>query len=145
MTQIGVFRTSHNSGLECPNPKISKPIIKPLPLAFRQKKNWANSTFLWAANRVSAKVVEKSVKSEAKCHETGQNFKTSYLGLGMNFLDIFRAQNDRLVVGYLMGKEIFEFRPNLCPWQLFKEGNCQGILANFATSAKTLRLRTLKG
>ena len=52
------------------------------------------------------KVVEKSVKSEAKCNETAQNFKTSYLGLGMNFLDIFRAQNDRLVVGYLMGKEI---------------------------------------
>ena len=23
--------------------------------------------------------------------------------------------------------------PNLCPWQLFKEGNCQGILADFAT------------
>ena len=61
-----------------------------------------------------------------------QNFKPSYLGLGMNFLDIFRAQNDRLVVGYLMGKEIFKFRPNLCPWQLFKEGNRQGILADFA-------------
>ena len=51
-----------------------------------------------------------------------RNFKTSYLGLGMNFLDIFRAQNDCLGVGYLMGKEIFEFRLNLCLWQLFKEG-----------------------
>ena len=100
VTQIDVFRTSHNSCLEGPNPKISKPIIKPLPLAFRQKKIWANSTFLWAANRDSAQVIEKSVKSEAKYHETGQNFKTSKLGLGMNFLDIFGAQNDCLVVGY---------------------------------------------
>ena len=61
----------------------------------------------------------------------------------MNFLDIFRAQNDRLVIGYLMGKETFEFRPNLCPWQLFKEGNLQGILADFVKSAKTLRLHIL--
>ena len=36
----------------------------------------------------------------------------------MNFLDIFRAQNDHLVIGYLMGTDIFEFRPNLCQWQL---------------------------
>ena len=72
-----------------------------------------------------------------------QNFNTSYLGLGMNFLDIFRAQNDGLVVGYHMGKEIFKFWPNLCPWQLFKEGNRQGILADFAKSAKTLRLHIL--
>ena len=49
----------------------------------------------------------------------------------MNFLGIFRAQNDRLVVGYLMGAEIFEFRPNFGLWQLFKEGNRQGILAYF--------------
>ena len=105
MRQISFFRTGLNSGLEGPNSKIPKPKIKPLPSAFRQKKIWANSTFLWAANRDSAKVVEKSVKSEAKY----QNFKTSYLGLGMNFLDIFRAQNDRLVIGYLMGTEIFEF------------------------------------
>ena len=77
-------------------------------------------------------MVEKSGKFAQKSPETGQNFKTSYLGLEMNFLDIFRAQNDRLVVGYLMGKEIFEFRPNLCLWQLFKEGNRQGILADFA-------------
>ena len=61
----------------------------------------------------------------------------------MNFLDIFRAQTDRLVIGYLMGKEIFEFRPNLCLWQLFKEGNHQGILADFAKSAKTLGLHIL--
>ena len=50
----------------------------------------------------------------------------------MSFLDIFRAQNDCLVIGYLMGTEIFEFHPNLCTWQLFKEGTRQGILANFA-------------
>ena len=49
----------------------------------------------------------------------------------MNFLGFFWAQNDRLVVGYMMGKEIFEFRPNLCPWQLFKEGNRQGIFLIF--------------
>ena len=133
MTQIDVFRTSHNSGLECPNPKISKPIIKPLPLAFRQKKIWANSTFLWAANRDSAKVVEKSVKFGAKSPETGQNFKTSYLGLGINFFDIFRAQNDCLVIGYLLGTTIFEFQHNLCLWQLFEEGTHQVILANFVT------------
>ena len=47
------------------------------------KKNWANPTFLWAANQDSAKEVKKSVKSEAKSPEMGQNFKTSYLGLGM--------------------------------------------------------------
>ena len=47
----------------------------------------------------------------------------------MNFLGIFWAQNDRLVVGYLMGAEIFEFRPNFGLWQLVKEGNQQGILA----------------
>ena len=50
----------------------------------------------------------------------------------MNFLDIFRAQNDRLVVGYLMGKEIFAWGLR----QLFKEGNRQGILVDFAKSAK---------
>ena len=88
-------------------------------------------------------MVEKSVKSEAKCLKTAQNFKTSFLGLGINFLDIFRAQNDRLVIGYLMGTEIFEFWHNLCLWQLFKKGNHQGILADFAKSAKTLRLHIL--
>ena len=51
----------------------------------------------------------------------------------MNFLDIFRAQNNRLVIGFLMDTEIFEFWPNLSPWKLFKEGNRQVILANFAT------------
>ena len=56
----------------------------------------------------------------------------------MNFLDIFRAHNDCLVIGYLMGKEIFEFWPNLCLWQLFKEGNRQGILA--ATFAPTQQI-----
>ena len=86
------------------------------------------------ANRDSTKVIKKNVKFGAKYHETGQNLKTSYLGLGLNFLDIFRAKNDRLVVGYLMGKEIFEFWPNLCQ---------QGILADFAKSAKTLRLHIL--
>ena len=50
----------------------------------------------------------------------------------MNFLGIFRAQNDRLVIGYLMGAEIFEFRPNFGPWQLFKDGNQQGILLIFS-------------
>jgi len=49
----------------------------------------------------------------------------------MNFLGIFRAQNDRLVVGYLMGADIFEFWPNFSLWQLFKKCNRQGILANF--------------
>ena len=51
----------------------------------------------------------------------------------MNFSAIFSAQTKRPVVGYLMGTEIFEFQPNLCLWQLFKEGNRQGILADFAT------------
>ena len=45
----------------------------------------------------------------------------------MNFLDISRAQNDHLVLGYLMGTEIFEFQPNVCLWQLFKD------FADFAT------------
>ena len=52
-------------------PKNSKPIIKPLPSAFMQKKIWANSTFLWAANRDFVTVVEKSVKFGAKSPETG--------------------------------------------------------------------------
>ena len=41
----------------------------------------------------------------------------------MNFCGIFRAQNYRLVVGYLMGAEIFGFRKKLGPWRLFKDGN----------------------
>ena len=51
----------------------------------------------------------------------------------MNFWGIFRSENDHLVVGYLMGTEIFEFQPNFGLWRMFKEGNWQGILANFAT------------
>ena len=35
-----------------------------------KKKIWVNSTFLWAANCDSVKVVKKSVKSGAKYHET---------------------------------------------------------------------------
>ena len=61
----------------------------------------------------------------------------------VNLLDIFRAQNDGRVHGDPMGQEIFEFRHNLCLWQLFKKGNHQGILADFAKSAKTLRLYIL--
>ena len=45
----------------------------------------------------------------------------------------FRAQNDSLDDGYLMDKQKFEFWPNLCPQQLFKVGNRQGIVADFAT------------
>ena len=41
-----------------------------------KKKIWVNSTFLWAANCDSVKVVQKSVKSGAKCHEMAPNFKT---------------------------------------------------------------------
>ena len=51
----------------------------------------------------------------------------------MNYWGIFRAQNDRIDVGYLIGTEIIEFQPNFGPWQLFKESNRQGILADFAT------------
>ena len=46
----------------------------------------------------------------------------------MNFLGIFRAQIDRLVVGYLMSAEIFEFRPNFDPCRLF---NPKGRTASF--------------
>ena len=41
-------------------------------------------------------------------------FKRWKLGPSMNFLGIFRCQNDHLVIRYLMGAEIFEFRLNLC-------------------------------
>ena len=51
----------------------------------------------------------------------------------MNFLGIFRAQNDRLVVGYLMGTEIFEFRQKFDPWRLFKEGTPH-LVPSFATT-----------
>ena len=32
-----------------------------------------------------------------------------------------------IVCDYLMGIDIFEFQPNFCMWQLFKECNRQGI------------------
>ena len=51
----------------------------------------------------------------------------------MEFLNIFSAHHDCLVVGLLMGTEISEFGPNLCLWQLFKEGDCQGILVDLAS------------
>ena len=53
---------------------------------------------------------------------------------------MFRAQNDRLVIGYLMDTKKFEFQPNLCLWQLFEEGTHQGILANFVTPLIVLSL-----
>ena len=37
------------------------------------------------------------------------------------------------IISYLIGTEILKFQPNLCLWQMFKRGTCQGILANFAT------------
>ena len=37
----------------------------------------------------------------------------------MIFLDLFRAQNYRLFIGYLKGITKFEFWPILCLWQLF--------------------------
>ena len=46
-------------------------------------------------------------------------------------MGIFRAQNDRLV-GDLMGTEFFSLRPNLCLWWLFKEGNHQALMDDFA-------------
>ena len=56
-----------------------------------EKKIWVNSTFLGAVNRDSVEVVKKSVKSEAKSPEMGQNFKTSYLGLGRAELRILKG------------------------------------------------------
>ena len=49
----------------------------------------------------------------------------------MDILDIISAQN--LVIIYLMGTEIFRFRPNLCSRQLFKESNRQALMDNFAS------------
>ena len=51
----------------------------------------------------------------------------------MNFLDIFTALNDRLVIGYLMSTTIFLIRPNLCLWQLFKEGKKFWPILHFQT------------
>ena len=56
-----------------------------------KNKIWVNSTFLGAAIRDSVEVVEKSVKSGAKCHETAPNFKTSYLRLGRPKSKNFKA------------------------------------------------------
>ena len=56
-----------------------------------EKKIWVNSTFLGATNRDSVKVVEKSVKSEAKSPETAPNFKTLYLRLGRPKSKNFKA------------------------------------------------------
>ena len=51
----------------------------------------------------------------------------------MDFLDIISAQNDCLVIRYLMVTDIFGFVPNLCLRQLFKEGNRQSLLDNFSS------------
>ena len=32
------------------------------------------------------------------------------------------AQNDHLIVGFLMGTPFFQFQANLCLWQLFLKG-----------------------
>ena len=71
--------------------KFQSPESSPGLQVSGEKKIWVNSTFLGAANRDSVKVVEKSVKSEAKCHETGPNFKTLYLGLGRPKSKSFKA------------------------------------------------------
>ena len=52
----------------------------------------------------------------------------------MDFLDTFSAQNDCLVIDYLMVTEIFG--PNMCPRQLFKEGNRQALMDSFASIDK---------
>ena len=49
----------------------------------------------------------------------------------MRFLNSFSAQHARLVIGLVMGTEIFEFRPFLCPWRPFKEGTRQAVFTNF--------------
>ena len=82
-------------GLESQNSKISKPKLKPLPSAFRLIQ-------LFCGQQIA--ILRRWSK---RCHEMAQNFKTSYIGQGINFLDIFRAQNDRLVTGYMMGTDIF--------------------------------------
>ena len=104
-----------------------------LAITFQAKKNLGQFSFSVGGKLRCREGNQKECKIWSKVPRNGRKL------LGMDFLDIFRAQNDCLVVGYLMGKEIFEFWPNLCPWQLFKEVNRQGILADFAKSAKTLR------
>ena len=63
----------------------------------------------------------------------GTFFQTPITRAWIELFGHYRAQNDRLVIGFMMNTQIFEFRPNLFPWHLFKEGNPQGILANFTT------------
>ena len=48
----------------------------------------------------------------------------------MRFLNSFSAQHDRLFIGLVMSTEIFEFRPYLCLWRLFKEGTRQAVFTN---------------
>ena len=71
--------------------KFQSPESSPGLQVSGEKKIWVNLTFLWAENRDSVEVVEKSVKSEAKYHETGPNFKTSYLRLGRPKSKSFKA------------------------------------------------------
>ena len=71
--------------------KFQSPESRPGLQVSGEKKIWVNLTFLWAENRDSVEVVEKSVKSEAKYHETGPNFKTSYLRLGRPKSKNFKA------------------------------------------------------
>ena len=85
------FKTSY-VGLGMAELRILKGKNHLLAISFQPKKNWANPTFLWAANCNSAKVVKKSVKSEAKSPETGQNFKNSYLRLEMTELKTLKAK-----------------------------------------------------
>ena len=51
----------------------------------------------------------------------------------MNIWGIFRAHNGRLVVGYLLGAENFEFRQKCGLWRPFKDGNPH-LGPNFATT-----------
>ena len=71
--------------------KFQSPESSPGLQVSGEKKIWVISTFLGAANRDSVKVVEKSVKSEAKSPETAPNFKTLYLGLGRPKSKSFKA------------------------------------------------------
>ena len=63
----------------------------------------------------------------------GTFFQTPITCSWNDFFGHFRAQNDHLIIGFLMNTEIFKFQPNLYLWQLIKEGYRQGILADFAT------------
>ena len=48
----------------------------------------------------------------------------------MTFFKNFKAQKNLQVILYLMGAEIFGFRPKLGLWRPFKDGNSH-ILPNF--------------